>query len=397
MLSANNTKLIIDALNETNPWWKKEFNLDYKPRTIHNEITKYINEKQIIALTGLRRVGKTTLMKKMVLDFLKTKPKEEILFFSFDNFKNTTIKEILNIYFQIFGEKENIILFLDEIQKLNNWEEQIKRIYDNYPNYKIFISGSESLFIKNKSRESLAGRFYEFTIQPLSFKEYLNFINFKLVNHDLQKNEILFNFNNYLKTNGFPEIINKNDEIINKYLKENIIERIIYKDIPEMFKIKEPSILYSLYNIISSKPGSIIDFSEIASDLKISRQTVSLYISYLENTFLIKKLYNYSNNERKTEKKLKKFYPIITFTNDKGLLFENYVVNELNPNFFWRDERKNEIDLVLTNPLKAIEIKFSKSKSKSLKLFMSKFKCEGKIITYDLEEDLAIPFYKEFI
>ncbi|KAB2945774.1 AAA family ATPase [Candidatus Methanoperedens sp. BLZ2] len=116
-------------------------------------MSKYIPLPQIIALTGLRRIGKTTLMQKVVLDFINDGfDVRNIIYFSFHDFRNIEIKELMKDY-EEFMEKDfkngKYLLLLDEIQKFANWEDQIKRVYDIYgKNIKIIISGSESMFIK---------------------------------------------------------------------------------------------------------------------------------------------------------------------------------------------------------------------------------------------------------
>src|SRR3989344_3368741 len=93
---------INDFLIEMNPWWKGELELDYKERDIYNKIKKFVNLKQIIALTGLRRVGKTTLMMKIIKDAIDSgTSKNNLLYFSFDEFKNSTIKNLLEEYSKI--------------------------------------------------------------------------------------------------------------------------------------------------------------------------------------------------------------------------------------------------------------------------------------------------------
>ena len=93
---------INDYLIEMNPWWKGELKLDYKDRDIYDKIIKFTGLKQIIALTGLRRVGKTILMMKIIKDAIKSgTPKNNILYFSFDEFKSSSIKNLLDEYSKI--------------------------------------------------------------------------------------------------------------------------------------------------------------------------------------------------------------------------------------------------------------------------------------------------------
>ncbi len=93
--------------------------------------------------------------------------------------------------------------------------------------------------------------------------------------------------------------------MIKKYIGESLVEKVIYRDIAGLFKIKDISLIESLLNIFLEEPGQLIELSELSNDLKISRQTLSNYLSYIEESFLIKKLYNYSKNRRKIERKLK--------------------------------------------------------------------------------------------
>lgn len=408
-----NNEKIIEALEESNKWWKGKFEIEFKPREIYEEIKRFLKSGQIIALTGLRRVGKTTIILKIAEDYAKLIDAKNILYFSFDDFRDVRIKDIMNIYARIMNKDFNqgYYLFLfDEIQKLENWEEQVKRVYDNFKNIKLIVSGSESLFIRKKSRESLAGRFFEFKIKPLNFREYLNFKGIKIENIELDKQKILREFNNFLFCSGFPEIVNEDRDIIRKYIKENVIEKIIYRDIPQVFPVKEPSILEELFKIVLLDPGEIISIENLSKDLNASRQTISIYLDYLEKSFLIIKLFNFSRNIRKTQKKLKKYYPtiiapeLVEKTEYSGKCFETALVLQLDAEFFWRDTYKNEVDIIkaVGNSILPIEIKHSKVDIKALKLFMKKFKVnKGIIITYDKSEEIKfdgkeisiVPFY----
>ncbi len=405
---------IIEALEETNKWWKRGFEIEFRPREVYEEIKRFLKTRQIIALTGLRRVGKTTIMLKMVRDNIEKFGPENIMYFSFDDFRDVRIKDVLNAYSRLvnkeLGEGEYLVLF-DEIQKVAGWEEQIKRVYDNFKNIKLIISGSESLFISNKSRESLAGRFFEFKIQPLSFREYLTFKGRRFENVELYKQEILREFDNFLLCNGFPEIASETEEVVKKYIKENIIEKIVYRDIPQIFPVREPAILEEVLRIILLSPGEIINIDDMAKDLNISRQTLSNYLNYLEKSYLIKKLYNFSGSARKTQRKLKKYYPTVVLPEIvrkhglRGRVFETAMVLQLNADFFWRDVYKNEVDVVkhADGKIIPIEIKYSKLDIKPLRTFMKKFRIDkGIILTYDKEGKAEfdkgrieiVPFYK---
>jgi len=163
-----------------------------------------------------------------------------------------------------------------------------------------------------------------------------------------------------------------------------------------MTQIKDVSLLESILNIIMEQPGQLIEQEELAKELHVSRQTISTYLRYLEESFLIKKLYNYSRSRRKVERKLKKYYPTILsvdmlFKNDattQSKAFEGLLINQLNAEYFWRDSYKNEVDIVLDDQtLKPIEIKYGKIETEGLLRFMEKFHInEGYIISFDQEK-----------
>ena len=392
---------IKQALKDFNPWWEKEFSLEYKEREIYFQIQKFLQLPQIIAFTGLRRVGKTTIMHKIVKEFIEKglEPKKAI-YFSFDEFKETRIRDILKEYEAMMETNlrdGKYLLLLDEVQILKDWESQLKAVYDTFgKNIKIIISGSESLFIKRKAKSTLAGRLFEFKIEPLSFKEFLAFKGADLKPISLYEQQLAKLFNEFILTLGFPELVGIKDKlIIKKYVKESIIEKIIYRDIPKLFKIDDITILESLLNIFMDDPGQIIELSSLANELNISRQTLSNYLMYLEESFLIRKLYNFSRNRRKVERKLKKYYPSIIsvdllFKDDefsKSRVFEYMLINQLQAEFFWRDPYKNEVDAVLMNENPTpVEIKYGKTGIQGLLAFMNKFKvAEGYIISSEKE------------
>ena len=403
---------------ELNPWWQKPGPIEFKDREIYGAIRKYVKLPQIIALTGLRRVGKTTLMMKMAADAIgEGADPRRVVYFSFDEFRNAEIRSLVKTYEEI-SEKSlddgKCLLLLDEIQKLDGWEEQLKGFYDTHKDrVKIVISGSESLFLRKMAKETLAGRVFEFKVDPLCFKEFLAFHGAEWKPIGLHEKELVKWLGRFILTLGFPELAHIDDrDVIRKYIKEGLIEKIIYRDIPGLFRIRGLSILESILNIIMDEPGQLIDISSLAKEQKISRQTASAYLSYLEQSFLVKKLYNYSRNRRKTERKLKKYYPTVVSTgllfkdddHSRSKVFEWFIVNQLKSEFFWRDPYKNEVDIVKAEeqPL-AIEIKYGKIDIRGLLTFMKKFGVsEGHIVSWDREDTIKsdgntihiIPAYK---
>ena len=399
---------IKEALVESNPWWKARFEIEFKERSVYKEVQPFLRMPHIIAFTGIRRAGKSTIMHKLIQDSISNgADPRSIVYFSFDEFRETDIREIISEYEKLTSKNfgDNCTMFLDEVQKIQGWENQLKRLYDIYKGRARFIiSGSESLFIKKKSEETLAGRIFEFKVNTLSFREFLSFKGFKYDNIEVYSKELLRLFDEFMLSLGFPELISANDPaVVRKYVK-GITEKIIYGDIPKIFKVEDPSILESMTNVIMESPGEIINIQEIAQNLGISRHTASNYLQYLESAFLIRKLYNFSRNRRKVEKKLKKYYPEIVstellFKDDplyRSRVFEWLIVKSIDAEFFWRDAYKNEVDIVIPKrtPL-PIEVKYGKIDPKGVYVFLSKFKARhGYIISHREEGALESADYK---
>jgi len=303
---------------------------------------------------------------------------------------------LLDSFEEIHKKEPNFLLF-DEVQKVPNWAGKVKILYDT-KKYKIFVSGSESLFLRKGSRESLAGRIYEFEIKKLSFIEYLNFAGKAEMakKPQLYDVELKIELRNYLLSGGFPELMGKeNKPLIKQYIKSAIIEKIVFNDMAKIYPIENPSQLIKILDIIVDNPGMLVDFSSLSQEIGITRQTLSKYFEYLEMAHLVVKLYNFSRNRITSEKSLKKFYPtflspvLMEESEEKtGKLMETVCVIATDAKFFWRDKYKDEVDIVLQkdNETVPIEIKYRNqpSQNKGLRKFLKKYKCrEALIITKD--------------
>ncbi len=396
-----------------NEWWrtgKVRDSLKGKRRRALNDALRFLSKRQILLIEGLRRVGKTTLMFQ-IIGYLLSKGVSpfRILYYSFDE-EVGSIEEIINLYKrEILKEelsKEKIYIFFDEIQKHKNWWNKIKIFYDLYPNIKFFLSGSISTLIEAKSKESLAGRVFTYILKPLCFDEFLEFRKVKVDKERLNiyKDILSIELENYLKTSGFIEVIYEKDEIfIKRYFKEMVFDRILFKDIPYTFNIDEPDLLWKIFLIISKNPGMMIKYTELGNELKRDRRTIERYIGYLERSFLLFKLFNYSRNELTSRRKNKKIYPTQTsFSysvngNDReffGKLVENLIVSVVQGRFFFRNVYKEEIDIIYKDDERIIpiEVKFrkklSKSDIKTIKSFSRKFGVKKAIVVSEWDRGI---------
>ncbi|MCI0501242.1 MAG: ATP-binding protein, partial [Epsilonproteobacteria bacterium] len=309
-------------LVKQNPWWRNEsIALPVFKRDLFEELSNYVSAKQILAVIGLRRVGKTILIKQL-LQMLNA-PKNNICYISFDDIdfqQYITAEELIN-YFLEFSDKHTMrYLFLDEIQKLPNWADLIKTYYDTEENLKIIISGSASLDIQHH-KESLAGRILTFNLSVLTFQEFVRYHNLK---HHMSKENLMYEydqtfasqkeqyqllFKEYLIKGAFPELLDvdlKNKEFISKYIKESVIEKTI-ADTSRLTKENE-KIIYELLRLLANSTARTFEIINLANILAVNRNRVANTLSLLEKSFLIKITYNCTASVAKQVRTSKKQY-----------------------------------------------------------------------------------------
>ena len=389
-----------------NPWWqdgKVPAALLGKERRLLKELSDYKDLRQMLILYGLRRVGKTTTMFQLIDGLLKERNADpyRVLYFSFDE-ERADIREIMAAYeMEIIKEDlprdRKTYLFLDEVQKLNDWPNKVKVVYDMYPSIKLYLSGSAAIDISKGVKESLAGRFFEFEIEPLDFDEYLEFVGDDI---DKRKEKVFEarirrQLEAFMETGGFIEALELGDIQRTKYFKEGLLERVIYRDLPESFRIGSTDLLYRCVRICAERPGMLLDYKNLAGDLGRDPRTIASYFAYLEYSLLVNKLYNYSPNLLTSEKKMKKAYLSSTAFSKalsprvgRPALVEQFFANVLKARFFSRTPQKDEVDLVIdtTGGIIPVEVKvkhdIKKRDAAPLFKFLYKYKArKGYIIS----------------
>lgn len=363
----------ISRIIEYNRWWdtgqvRKDLCPDYE-RCMLRSLISSLTSRYVSVIRGPRRTGKSTMLYQSVRHLLAqgVEP-ERILFFSFDA-EQGDVQDLLEEYRDsilatAFDSKERLYVFLDEVQKSKGWAEQVKRNYDLYPNMKFVLNGSVSFDIGMDSSESLAGRAREFVLMPLSFREYLELRGEKLPKEGsalkkylLAKDRLQPQFTHYLMTGGFPEIATENDlASIREYVMSSIVRRVVYGDLFRDNRIGDPESMIALLRAISEKPGLLLNYDRLGSDIGRDRRTVSSYISRLEYGMVIRTLGNLTGSALTSSRKNRKAYPVstaLTFAfrgvgiedDVLGRIYETAMVNHLDASFFWRRPR-GEIDII---------------------------------------------------
>jgi predicted AAA+ superfamily ATPase len=229
------------------------------------EIKRDLNRRQIQILTGLRRVGKSTILYQLIDQLIKEGVNPVHIFYcSFDEpeFQGKRLQELLKEYSRLTGvnyKDEKVYLFLDEVQKSKNWIADVKLLCDGLPHLKILVSGSASLNILAEAKRTLAGRVIYYELPPLSFEEFLRFrgISFEKERLELYRDVLSREFERFL-SRPFPELVNEEDaSFIRRYIRETVIEPVLLKDIPREFGPVDTFLLEDLVNLFLSNLDSI--------------------------------------------------------------------------------------------------------------------------------------------
>ncbi len=348
-----------------NPWWEGDFEklnslnerTDFKTRLLPN-----LTNKQIVFLTGLRRIGKTSLMKLSIKHLLYQEniSAKQILYVSLDDYLllGKTILEIVEFFRKLnaLSAKEKIYLFLDEITFSVDYEQQLKNLYDS-GNVKIFASSSSASLLKSQSG-LLTGRSITFEVLPLNYSEYLDFKNIRIAKSDEHLHEKYFK--DYLSKGGIPEYVLTNDDA---YIRE-LMDNIIYKDIAAVHGIRQISVLKDYFLLLMERSGKTLSINKIAKVLGISTESSKRYFDLFCDTFIIYPVSRFGklNEQLVSPKKIyccdtgiRNFY---TGERDWGAVFENYVflrLKQLNLKYIY--ENTIELDFYSENKI-LIECKF---------------------------------------
>lgn len=401
----------LESLNNWNPWWTtKEVPaaLHGVPRVINPLIFKALPEREIIALTGIRRGGKTTIIYQIIASLLKDHKPFQLLYVNLDDevLKQESLDSIYSFYRQQKNPDEFAFVFFDEIQNINEWEKFLKKYYDLREKVKFVISGSSANLLRGEFSTLLTGRNLTFTIFPLSFNEFLDFakVDYKSVTTKT-KSRLFYELNHYLEFGGLPEVYFKDKELKEILLKQ-YFDDIIYKDIVKRHNINANKItslaIYLLTNI--ANPFTI---RKIKNFTGLSIDSIRDYLSYLENAYLVLPVEHFSYSLKETAQRPKKSYALdsglrnivgFRFSSDIGRLAENCVRAELQRRgcevYYWKE--KGEVDFVIKNKdnsLTAINVSFTDEMDnreiQSLLDFKERFKKAQKLIilTKDTEEE----------
>jgi len=338
-------------------------------RRLSSVLLKEIELSRIVVLTGMRQVGKTTLMRQ-IYNTIETKHK---LFLDLENplnqklFEEENFDNILANFKKLgFSLGKKSFIFLDEVQSAPDIVKAVKYLYDHYQ-IKFFLTGSSSFYLKNLFPESLAGRKVVYELFPLDFEEFLLFKEkqrktpFRFLLKAKNKNRVSYQLYNklleeYLEYGGFPAVVLSEDKEIKREILGDIFTSYFEKDVRSLADFRELNKLRDLILLLTNRVGSKIEISKIASEIGVSRETVYSYLNFLEKTYFIFLISPFSQNRDIEVRAAKKLYfcdtGILNYLGkvSYGSIFENFVFNNLRKygviNYYQR-YKGQEIDFII--------------------------------------------------
>lgn len=380
----------------------------YYKRKIEREIKNNLDNNEALIVTGMRRVGKTTLLKHLFDELPNNK-----IWFDFENPLDKKYFEDVdynNIYLNIINKgslnKDNrVYVFIDEAQEYPDISKVVKYLYDYYK-VKFFLTGSTAFYLKNLFPESLAGRKIIFELFPLDFEEFLLFKNENIDKYQRIKNKQnisqldyeMYNkyYEEYIEWGGFPAVVLKSNGQDKESALKDVFSSYWQYEIINLSDYRKSDKLRDLILLLAQRVGSLLDVVKLAQELQLNRNTVRSYLSYLQATYFIYLLSPFSKNVDREISGSQKIYfcdngilKIMTGLN-YGQLLENAVFNQLKQGGivnYYRKRTGAEIDFIVNKKV-AFEVKSTAT--------LSDIKRAGKV-SFVLKLDEVIVVSKNYV
>ncbi len=402
---------IIEILEKWNAW-TKDIECGIERQEQLETLQRLKETKQVVVITGVRRAGKSTLMKQFIKKSIKMgESRKNFLYINFEEPKFigelslNFLQKTYEAYLEIVKPTSKPIIFLDEVQNVKEWEKFVRALHEK-DEATIFVSGSSSKLLSKEFGTILTGRHVDLIVHPLTFKEFLAFNNLGFTSVlELLSNKIKIKqkLREYLTYGGLPlvTLIKEKDEVLTRYF-----EDILARDIAERHKIKKIDKLRTLAKYYLTNISAPCSFRKIQRFIGVSLDSVERYSQYLNDAYLLFYISKYSNSLKEQEVNPKKVYSVdlglrniisFKFSEDLGKLYENTVFlhlpNKTDEVYYYKG--KNECDFILKKGKtvhQAIQVCYSITKENKerevngLLEAMQEFKLKnGLIITEDFE------------
>ena len=282
---------LLQAIERFNFWSNPEFKSGFSRLFYLDKIRKYQNNSLVKVLVGQRRSGKSYILRQIAEQLIRSgvSPKNILFinkeFLEFDAIQDyKDLDQLIRHYKAKLKPKGKVYLFIDEIQNIRQWERLVNSYSQDYTeSYELFISGSNSKMLSGELSSLLSGRYISFEIFPFSYAEYLGVLN-------LERGKA--SFIEYLQTGGLPELFHLPDEESKRHYVSAIKDTVLLRDIIQRQAIKDPKLLEDLFIYLINTSSNLLSINNIANYFKsqgrkTSFDTISNYIGFIEDSFLV--------------------------------------------------------------------------------------------------------------
>lgn len=323
-------------------------------REILSKLKKIIKSKQITLITGLRRVGKSTLLAQIAKNYFNS----NFYYLSFEDerLSHFTVKDFELLYqvmLEEYGDQQYFLL--DEIQNIPEWERFVRRMHDS--GYNFIVTGSNASLLSRELGTRLTGRYIQLDLYPFSFREYLALKQYKVGRTTKDKISMARHLKKYLNTGGIPSAILYPEINIHQSLYNDVI----YRDIVSRYNLENASSIKELGSYLLSNVSSLISYNKLKDLLKLgSVTTVKNYIEYFVDGWLFFVVNKYAYSVKEQSIAAKKIYGIdngitntlgFSFSSNTGRLLENLVYIQLKRNYnsiyYYKTKTGKEVDFYL--------------------------------------------------
>jgi predicted AAA+ superfamily ATPase len=364
------------------PWnfWENDIDTGIPRDEYLLQIKRYLKTDEVVAITGVRRSGKSTILLQVLSQLIKNKvPRINTLYVNFEDpkFYNLLDLDLLDriwsAYFDYLAPEGKVYLALDEIQKIKGWEHWVRAKYDRKEKVKIFVTGSNAELLSPEFASVLTGRHLQVFVTPLNFREFLKFRGFEIKTDRLWLVKNRNNLSNfalqYLELGGFPKVVLTKDELLRMELLAQYFNDILTKDIVDRYKVKDIGKLKNLVLFYGTNFTRKYTFNKVKkiADFSLSLDSIHRFSHYLENSFLVDFVPRFSYSLRNQMQTDRKVYFVdngmrsavaFKFSGDKGKLLENTVFYHLKRQrkevYYFHE--KQEVDFVCKTGLKVVEL-----------------------------------------
>lgn len=354
---------IVTTLNKWN-FWNQEIETGFYRERYFSRLKKYLEMPEIVAITGVRRCGKSTIVLQLIKYLIESEVKpENTLYVNFEdpNFSGELdhlfLEKIFESYLEFYKPEGKIYLFLDEVQMVPGWEKFVASLYDRKEDVKIFVTGSSSGLLMSEISSLLAGRYISEVIYPFSFREFLDYKGIDYT--PLIKSTKLYGLlREYMEFGGFPRVVMEKGNYEKKILLTEYFNSIVERDILLRHMIKNVKETKEIINFALSNIAGQMSSYKLEKLTDVSSQSIRRYFDYFEQSFLMYFASMFAYSVKKQIYNPQKVFAIDTglasavsfrFSRDTGKMMENLVAVELlrkgRELYYWQDDL--EVDFLL--------------------------------------------------